>query len=325
LIDYFISRGWGKHLIRQLDKTPLPLVTTFYLPAFMAETFHYSKDIYCIVADVDVSRMWAPLRPEQSRIKYLVATHRVKEKLISYGVKRENIFLTGYPLQAKELSDLKFEFSQRLCNLDPSGIYHKQYDFLVDKYSDKKISVSNHPLSILFAATKKGKAASFGGQMIKSLKQQIVDGAVKIFISVGTNVKLQDYFLTHINLSGLSGQLGKNLEIIWSDNTDDYFAKFNSVLKTVDIIWSNPSELCFYGGWGIPLILTPPSGISEKINANWLIKSGLGLLQDNPKTTNKWLFEFLNEGWLAEAAMKGYLEIPKDGLEKIKEIIALSK
>ena len=36
-----IKKGWGRHLIEKLKQKPLPLVSTFFTPAFMAEFFNY--------------------------------------------------------------------------------------------------------------------------------------------------------------------------------------------------------------------------------------------------------------------------------------------
>ena len=34
------QRRWGYHLIKKLEQRPLPIVTSFFLPAFMADVFH---------------------------------------------------------------------------------------------------------------------------------------------------------------------------------------------------------------------------------------------------------------------------------------------
>ncbi|GAI63427.1 unnamed protein product, partial [marine sediment metagenome] len=36
-----IKKGWGKDLIEKLKKKILPLITTFFIPAFMAEVHGY--------------------------------------------------------------------------------------------------------------------------------------------------------------------------------------------------------------------------------------------------------------------------------------------
>src|SRR4030043_877616 len=36
-----IRKGWGKHFIEKLAKNPIPIVSTFFTPAFMAEPFDF--------------------------------------------------------------------------------------------------------------------------------------------------------------------------------------------------------------------------------------------------------------------------------------------
>ena len=43
---YFIKKGWGKDLIERLKKNHLPLVSTFFTPAFMAEELKYPSQVY---------------------------------------------------------------------------------------------------------------------------------------------------------------------------------------------------------------------------------------------------------------------------------------
>ena len=100
---YFIEQlGLCKHLIEKLSKRPLPLVSTFFMPAFAAEIYNYPGDIYLVVCDADMARAWVARDPRKSRIKYFAPNGRVAERLRLYGVKSENIFLTGFPLP-KEL------------------------------------------------------------------------------------------------------------------------------------------------------------------------------------------------------------------------------
>ena len=73
-----IKKGWGKDLVLRLSREGSShLISTFFIPAFMAEHFKYPGDIFCIVCDTDIARVWAPLNPKLSRIKYFVPTKRV--------------------------------------------------------------------------------------------------------------------------------------------------------------------------------------------------------------------------------------------------------
>ena len=56
-----IRHGWGKDLINRLNKKSLPLITSFFTPAYFAEEHNYKEDIYLICCDADVARAWAPL------------------------------------------------------------------------------------------------------------------------------------------------------------------------------------------------------------------------------------------------------------------------
>jgi len=124
-----MRNGWGKDLIDRLRKQPLPLLTTFYVPAFMAEYFDYPEEIYTVICDTDIARVWAPLDPISSHIKYLAPNARVCERLKLYGVKKRNIFLTGYPLPLENITanngikawkaDIAaYDLGNRLVNLD---------------------------------------------------------------------------------------------------------------------------------------------------------------------------------------------------------------
>jgi len=80
-----LKKGWGRHLIEKLKQKPLPLISTFFTPAFMAEFFNYlsaaTGEIFCIICDADIARTWASLKPAQSKIKYFAPTTRVVERL----------------------------------------------------------------------------------------------------------------------------------------------------------------------------------------------------------------------------------------------------
>ena len=48
--------------------------------------------------------------------------------------------------------------------------------------------------------------------------------------------------------------------------TDEYFNTFNETLRETDILWTKPSELSFYAGLGIPIIIAPTIGSLEDFN-----------------------------------------------------------
>ena len=328
-IHSLIKKGWGKYLIlrlgsEQLEK-PLPFIATFFIPAFMAEFFNYPGEIFCVVCDADVSRAWAPLNPQESRIKYFVPTERVSERLKRYGVKKENIFFTGYPLPlgnigSETMEILREDLKYRLLNLDPKEKYCEKYKILVEKTLGLMPKEPDHPLTLMFAVGGAGAQKEIGIQIVKSLAVKIWAGEIKVILIAGIRNEVNNYFQNNLRKLNLQGN--KNIEIIFSENIEEYFQKFNNALRKTDILWTKPSELSFYSALGLPIIIAPQIGSQEDFNQRWLLKSGFGNLQENPKFTSQWLFDWIENGYLAESAMEGFIEGEKLGTMRIKKILS---
>ena len=140
-LDYIysmIKNGWGKDLILKIGDSAIPLVSTFFIPAFMAEEFGYPGEIFCVICDTDVSRTWADLNPAKSRIKYFAPNSWVVNRLKLYGVKEENIFLTEYEKRNFAVKPMNCPGGILLYKLEPKsykdlplkvaelGIVHRQ-------------------------------------------------------------------------------------------------------------------------------------------------------------------------------------------------------
>ncbi len=330
-ISALIKKGWGKHLIETLrtdsGREPLPLITTFFIPAFMAEFFKYPGEIFCIVCDADIARTWAPINPQKSRIKYFAPTSWVVSRLKLYGVKEENIFFTGYPLPQSLIGDEKMEIllqdlENRILNLDPKGKYFKQYKVLVDKYFGRLPEFQDHPLTIMFAVGGAGAQKEIGIKILKSLAKKIKADEIKVVLVAGTKNKIKEYFERNIENLGLKKFLGENIEIVFDEDIESYFQKFNLALRKTDILWTKPSEVSFYTALGFPIIIASPVGSQEEFNKKWLLRLGSGIPQENPNYANQWLFDFLDSGRFAEAAMQGFIEGEKLGVFNIQKIIS---
>jgi len=111
------------------------------------------------------------------------------------------------------------------------------------------------------------------------------------------------------------------VEIIYEEKVEDYFERFNRALRQTDILWTKPSELSFYSALGIPIIAAPPIGSHEESNLRWLVKSGYGTPQGDLKYIDQWLFDWIENGYLAEMAMQGFVEGEKFGAVRIREIV----
>ena len=327
-----LKKGWGKHLIDGLKsenlrmKTDLPLLSTFFTPAFMADFFGYPGEIFCVVCDADISRTWVPLNPEKSKIKYFAPNSRTVERLKLYGIKPENIFLTGYPLPeeligGKEMKYLKEDLKNRILNLDPQKKYFEKYKNLVENSLGKLPSFSDHPLTLMFAVGGAGAQKEIGVALVNFLKKRILKNEIKVILVAGIKRKVKEYFKKEIS-NICRGRLSEKIDIIFAEKINDYFKKFNLALRKTDILWTKPSELSFYSALGVPIIIAPPIGSQEEFNKRWLLKSGFGLSQESPKYVSQWLLDWLEQGYLAEAAMQGFIEGEKFGAFNINKIIS---
>lgn len=322
------KKQWGKHLINKLSGNPIPLISTFFIPAFMAEIWQYPGDIYCLATDTDVSRAWAPFNPQKSRVKYLAPNERVAERLKCYGVRDENVFITGFPLPDELIGGskrkiLKKNLGARLFNLDPQKICTKQFRETIahhlgeNNFPRKK----HHPLTLMFAVGGAGAQRELGIEIVKGLQKEIKKNKIKMILVAGIHNNVNRYFREEIKKIGLSARLKQNISIIVSSDKMEYFKKFNRALATADILWTKPSEMSFYAALGLPIVMSEPIGSQEKFNRRWIASIGAGIDQENPTFASEWLFDWLDSGWFAEAAMNGFLSDSTDGVENIKKIL----
>ncbi len=317
----FIRRGWLKDLIQKIQNPPLPLISTFSAPSQAAEYFNYQNDIYCVICDADVSRAWVAVDSTHSRIKYFASSTWSAARLKLYGVPPQNILFTGYPLPKENIGNnmeiVKKDVGYRLLNLDPSGRYRKLYQPVIKKYIGALPAMPNHPLTILFSIGGAGAQKEIALQILYSLKEKIMAKQLRFIISVGTRKELASYFAHRVKGLELDGWLS----VLYGNTMQEYFEKFNQALRTADILMTKPSELSFYAGLGIPIIIEPPLGSQEDFNRRWLLHVGAAIDQENPKYTSQWLDDLIEAGDLAEMAMQGFVEIEKMGTYHIEQQI----
>lgn len=320
--------GLCRHLIDKLAKKPKPLVCTFFIPAFAAETFDYPGDIYIVICDADMSRAWVPKDPKKSRIKYFAPNGRVVERLKLYGVRAENIFLTGFPLP-KELVGgaeghiIKKDLLARLCNLDPNGIFTSRYSRVLESWLGPGTCPMRptHPLTLTFSVGGAGAQMGLAIDVLKSLKPRLLKQEITFRLTAGTKKDIADAFQKEIRDLGMHKLLGQNLFVDYFPDRPSYFIEFSKILRKTDILWTKPSELSFYCGAGIPIVMAPSIGSQERFNRMWLKTVGGGVTQNDPKYANEWLFDWLQSGGLARIAWNGFIEAPTHGSYRIEQII----
>ena len=62
--------------------------------------------------------------------------------------------------------------------------------------------------------------------------------------------------------------------------------------------------------------------VARIFNRRWLLRLGSAVDQDDPDYADQWIFDLLNSGWFAEAAMQGFVEVEKQGTYNIRKIIS---
>jgi hypothetical protein len=324
-----IKKGFGKHFIQQLSENPLPIVTTFFIPAFMAEFYDYPGDIWCVTTDADISRAWAPLEPRSSRIKYLASNGRVVERLKLYGVREENIFATGFPLPKELIGGakspaLKKQLAHRICNLDPNGIFRERYARTLNAELGSthcRLKKASHPLTITYSVGGAGAQRKLGVEILKSLKSKITRHEVRLNLMAGYRKDGVHFYQDAVKELGLKKQLGTWVNVPEHTSRADYFLDFDEVLKTTDILWTKPSELSFYCGLGIAIVMAPPIGSQEEFNRIWLDYVGGGVPMDDPRYTDEWLEDWIESGGVARMAWNGYIEAPTHGTYRIEDLV----
>lgn len=323
------KKGLGKHLFEEVlsRESTLPLLCTFFLAAFAAEHYGYPGDIFCQVCDADVSRTWAPRNPKNSRIKYLAPNSRVVERLKLYGVREENIYAVGFPLPKENIGNpetmhiLKKDLGARLVNLDPKKAMSHKFGHIINYHLGRgNISKKpTHPLTLTFAVGGAGAQSSIGEDILHALRHKILTGAIRVILVAGSRGDVRTEYKKIV--ASLRLDRDKGVEILYEKTKPEYFKSFNHALRTTDILWTKPSELSFYTALGLPLIMAPSLGSQEDFNRVWLKTIGGGIAQNDPRYADEWLFDWIENGWLARAALNGFSGAPIGGVFEIEKLL----
>lgn len=323
--------GLGRHLIQELSKDPRPLISTFFLPAYAAEEFDYPGDIYLVCCDADVARAWAPLDPHKSRIQYLAPTGRVVERLQLYGVPRERIHLTGFPLPPSNIGDsnakqLRIQLFDRLDRLDPKGVFHEfhQHDLAAMPEAHKH-DTHKKPFTITYSVGGAGAQRKTLFTLLHSLKRPLLANHVRLSVEAGTHAFFAHEIEKEVKRLGMESIMGKSLFVFYHKQRADYFEGFAKRLKHTDCLWTKPSELSFYTGLGLPIIMNEPLGSQEHFNQHWLESIGSGARCEDPKYAWEWLQDWRNNGYLAKMAWNGFQVAPTHGAFRIANILQQKK
>ncbi len=326
MVESTLKKGLCKGMLDRIKEAPLPLITSHFQPAVAADRAGYGR-IYCIICDADINRVWVSADPRSSRIDYLVPCGSVMRRLKQYGVPDERIYMTGFPfpeelLGGEDLGVLKADLAKRLRVLDPQDRFWPLHRYNVEHFlGEQNCAVPpDRPLTISFAVGGAGAQREIGAEALMSLRDKIACGELAMNLVSGVRPEVRAFFEAAVKEAGLEGS--PHVRVIGGRGEAEYFASFAQALHTTDILWTKPSELSFYVGLGIPLLMAPTIGSQEVFNRRWLEEVQAGIPQHDPRYAKDWLFELLEQGRFAEAAWSGFLKARKCGIFKIKELIA---
>jgi hypothetical protein len=325
LLESFIKKGLCAGLLNTIEQEQLPLVTSFYAPAIAADRAGF-ENIYCIVCDADLNRAWVARQPWDSKILYFAPCGKAAQRLRAYGVQYDRIKITGFPLPhellgGNDLPVLKMNLGRRLHNLDPNNrfwpLHRRNVEYFLGKENCQP--PPSRSLTLTYAVGGAGAQKDIGGIIASSLKRRIAAGEIRLNLVAGTKATVRDYF-EEVRKS-LGAECARNVTVVFAATPWEYFDRFTETMQTTDILWTKPSELSFYCGLGIPIIISPAIGSQEYFNRQWLREIQAGIRQENPEYTDQWLYDFLDNGRFAEAAWAGFLKARKLGTYKILEIL----
>ena len=323
--EEMLDKGVCKGMLGRINTKPLPFISSYFTAAIAADRAGYGR-VYCIICDADINRVWVASEPKKSRIEYLVPCGSAMRRLKQYGVPDERIFMTGFPLPLELLGDpdldvLKRDLGQRLRYLDPTDRFWPLHDKSVEHFlgTDNCAARRERKLTIAFCVGGAGAQKEIAADALASLKPRIQAGDLRMNLVCGVRPEVRAYFEDIVKEQGLERSPG--VSVIGGKGSDDYFESFNRSLHDTDIIWTKPSELSFYVGLGIPIIMAPSVGSQEVFNRRWLEEIQAGLPQNDPQYADQWIFELLDQGRFAEAAWSGFLKARKYGTYKIHELI----
>jgi hypothetical protein len=323
-LQRLIGKGLGRGLVDHLRATGAPLLASFFAPALSAD-FHGCERVFCLVTDADINRAWVPLRPEKTRIVYLTPSYRAVHRLRAYGVPREQIAFTGFPLPHElvggpELTVLQKNLAGRLVRLDRKRVFRDQAHREIDHFlGELPREEEGRPPLLTYTVGGAGAQADLARPLLRGVRELIEENRLRLCLAAGIRTETAARFHGWIREAGLEPRLGNGVDVFLAPSLEEYFPSFNALLAETDILWTKPSELTFFSALGLPLIFSPPVGVHERYNRRWAIENGPGLKQRDPLHAAYWLREWLNEGTLAAAAWYGFLRMPKFGLYQVLE------
>jgi hypothetical protein len=238
--------------------------------------------------------------------------------------------MTGFPLPKENIGSetgleiLKADLFERLLRLDPAGKFFSYHERSVLGWlgPDSVPKGRERAFSVMFAIGGAGAQAEMVRKILAGLRERILRNEICLTLSCGIQKKVFERVLGYVTEADLRGELGRGLQIIYDQDVYAYIDRFNAHLRRTDVLWTKPSELAFYCGLGLPILMADPIGAHEELNKRWLREIHAGISPPGPvDACGEWLFDLRENGRLAEAAWDGFLKARKLGTYKIERLI----
>jgi len=321
-LESLFARGFGAPLVAHLRATGAPLVSTFYAAAIVAEASGL-RDVVSVITDADVNRVWAPARPDAGTIVYAVPTARAARRLRAFGVPAERIRRTGFPLPREVAGSEGAEarrraLAARLVRLDPRGAFAATApDAARALRAEADPADVARPLETAFAVGGAGAQVELARRLVASLAPRLRAGTLRLTLVAGTRADTATRFHDAVARAGLASLEGGPVEVLFEPTFDAYATRFHRRLADLDVLWTKPSELTFFGPAGFALALTRPLGAQEHANRAWARRLGAALDAGDVGGAAAWLDRHLGDGALARVAYAAATRMPGHGTERI--------
>ncbi len=298
-IDRLLAAGFGNRPFQEIARRPAPVLSSFYLAT--QEALRYTEfPVYGLICDVEFNRVWLPTQPKHPRLFHLVPTQRTADRMLATGAIADHIHVTGYPLPVENTgtdgSVLREDFAARAVRLAKGSAATR---------------------TLLFCIGGAGAQIGTAFDLLRQMAPLIREGRYRFLVSCGNSAAVRDAVAKEFARLRLPES---RIGIVCGKDKAAYFRTFNETLRSTDLLVTKPSELVFYCGLGIPLLLTSPLGHQEVKNSDWARGIGAGEFLDR-RNFLAYLGEGIGSGRFLEMAGKGLATDNAGAVGRILQIV----